>query len=450
VIKRLARWLDDRLGAASFTRSALNKVFPDHWSFMLGEVALYAFIVLLLTGIFLSLFFDPSVKETVYTGSYAPMRGVEVSDAYNSALELSFDIRAGLVMRQTHHWAAIVFVAAIVAHLFRIFFTGAFRRPREINWIVGITLLLLAMFNGFTGYSLPDDLLSGTGLRIAYSIAISIPVIGTWVAFLVFGGEFPAEEIIPRLFVTHVMIIPAAIIALLTIHLAIVWRQKHTDFRGPGRRESNVVGSKLWPTYTAKSLGLFFGTFAVLAAMGGLIQINPLWLYGPFEPQQVAAPAQPDWWLGWLEGALRLFPAWETRAFGFEIPNPFYPAVLLPGITFTLLYAWPFLEQRYTGDRDPHHLLDRARDHPMRTALGIATIAFYLILFMAASNDLLALWLNVPVERVTWAYRIALFTIPPVAGFVTHRLMKGLVASGAERFTEMPLSALSSESSKRV
>jgi ubiquinol-cytochrome c reductase cytochrome b subunit len=404
----------------------------------------------LLTGIFLSLFFDPSVKETVYTGSYAPMRGVEVSDAYNSALELSFDIRAGLVMRQTHHWAAIVFVAAIVAHLFRIFFTGAFRRPREINWIVGITLLLLAMFNGFTGYSLPDDLLSGTGLRIAYSIAISIPVIGTWLAFLVFGGEFPAEEIIPRLFVTHVMIIPAAIIALLTIHLAIVWRQKHTDFRGPGRRESNVVGSKLWPTYTAKSLGLFFGTFAVLAAMGGLIQINPLWLYGPFEPQQVAAPAQPDWWLGWLEGALRLFPAWETRAFGFEIPNPFYPAVLLPGITFTLLYAWPFLEQRFTGDRDPHHLLDRARDHPMRTALGIATIAFYLILFMAASNDLLALWLNVPVESVTWAYRIALFTLPPVAGFVTHRLMKGLASSGAERFTEMPLSALSSESSKRV
>jgi ubiquinol-cytochrome c reductase cytochrome b subunit len=449
VIRRLARWLDNRLGAASFTRSALNKVFPDHWSFMLGEVALYAFIVLLLTGIFLSLFFDPSVKETVYDGSYAPMRGVEVSDAYNSALELSFDIRAGLVMRQTHHWAAIVFVAAIVAHLFRIFFTGAFRRPREINWIVGVTLLLLAMFNGFTGYSLPDDLLSGTGLRIAYSIAISIPLIGTWVAFLVFGGEFPAEEIIPRLFVTHVMIIPAAIIALLTVHLAIVWRQKHTDFAGPGRRESNVVGSKLWPTYTAKSLGLFFGTFAVLAAMGGLIQINPLWLYGPFEPQQVAAPAQPDWWLGWLEGALRLFPAWETRAFGFEIPNPFYPAVLLPGITFMLLYAWPFLEQRFTGDRDPHHLLDRARDHPMRTALGIATIAFYLILFMAASNDLLALWLNVPVENVTWTYRIALFTIPPIAGYVTHRLMKGLAASGAERFTEMPLKALSESSERR-
>ncbi|MGH2808604.1 MAG: cytochrome bc1 complex cytochrome b subunit [Actinomycetota bacterium] len=449
MIKRLATWLDNRLGAASFARSALNKVFPDHWSFMLGEVALYSFVVLLLTGIFLSLFFDPSVNETVYDGSYAPMRGVEVSDAYNSSLRLSFDIRAGLVMRQTHHWAAIVFIAAIVAHLLRIFFTGAFRRPREINWIVGVTLLLLAMFNGFTGYSLPDDLLSGTGLRIAYSIAISVPLIGTWVAFLIFGGEFPADEIIPRLFVTHVMIIPAAIIALITVHLAIIWRQKHTDFPGRGRRESNVVGSKLWPTYTAKSIGLFFGVFAVLAAMGGLIQINPLWLYGPFEPQQVAAPAQPDWWLGWLEGALRLFPAWETRAFGFEIPNPFYPAVLLPGITFTLLYAWPFLEQRFTGDREPHHLLDRARDHPMRTALGVATLLFYLIMWMAASNDLLALWLNVPVETVTWTYRILLFTIPPVAGYLTHRLMKALAASGAERLVEMPLSALRGESRSR-
>ena len=442
MLRKIARWIDSRLGTAAFAEQSLNKVFPDHWSFMIGEIALYSFVVLLLTGIFLSFFFDPSVSETVYTGNYEPLRGAEVSDAYNSMLRLSFDVRAGLVMRQTHHWAAIVFIAAVVAHLLRIFFTGAFRRPREINWIIGVTLLILAIFNGFTGYSLPDDLLSGTGLRIAYSIALSIPVVGTWVAFLIFGGEFPADEVIARLFVTHIMIVPALIIGLLTIHLAIVWRQKHTDFPGPGRRESNVVGSKLWPTYTAKSIGLFFAVFAVLIALGGLVQINPIWLYGPFNPADVTSPAQPDWWLGWVEGALRLFPAWETRAFEFEIPNPFFPAVLLPGLTFGLLYLWPFLEQRFTGDSDPHHLLDLARDHPVRTALGITTLTFYVILHFAASNDLVAVFLNVSVEAVTNAYRILLFVLPPVAGYVTYRLMKALALSRAERFTEMPFGAL--------
>jgi ubiquinol-cytochrome c reductase cytochrome b subunit len=450
VLRKIARWIDSRLGTSAFAEKSLNKVFPDHWSFMIGEIALYSFVVLLVTGIFLSFFFDPSVSETVYTGSYDPLRGAEVSDAYNSMLRLSFDVRAGLVMRQTHHWAAIVFIAAVVAHLLRIFFTGAFRRPREINWIIGVTLLILAIFNGFTGYSLPDDLLSGTGLRIAYSIALSVPLIGTWLAFLIFGGEFPADEVIARLFVTHIMIIPALIIGLLTIHLAIVWRQKHTDFPGPGRRESNVVGSKLWPTYTAKSIGLFFAVFAVLVALGGLVQINPIWLYGPFNPEDVTSPAQPDWWLGWVEGALRLFPAWETRAFGFEIPNPFFPAVVLPGLTFGLLYLWPFLEQRFTGDRDPHHLLDLARDHPVRTALGITTLTFFVVLHFAASNDLVATFFEISVETVTNVYRILLFTLPPVAGYITYRLMKALALSRAERFTEMPFSALRLDASDRT
>jgi ubiquinol-cytochrome c reductase cytochrome b subunit len=449
VLRKFARWIDSRLGAASFAESALNKVFPDHWSFMLGEVAMYSFIVLLLTGIFLSLFFDPSVNETVYNGSYGPLQGVEVSDAFNSTMHLSFDVRAGLVMRQTHHWAAIVFIASVVVHLLRIFFTGAFRRPREINWIIGVTLLILAMFNGFTGYSLPDDLLSGTGLRIAYSISLSIPLAGAWLAFLVFGGEFPAEEIIPRLFVTHVMIVPAAIIGLMTIHLAIVWRQKHTDFPGPGRRESNVVGSKLWPTYAVKSTALLFAVFSVLFALGGLVQINPIWLYGPFKVQQVTSPAQPDWWMGWVEGALRLFPPIELRAFGFEIPNPFYPAVLLPGITFLILYAWPFLEARFTGDREPHHLLDRARDHPLRTALGVATLTFYVVLHFAASNDLLAKELNVAVESVTLAYQVLLGVLPPLFAYLTFRLMKALALSGAEHFTEMPIDALGLDGPKQ-
>ncbi|MDQ3986345.1 MAG: ubiquinol-cytochrome c reductase cytochrome b subunit [Actinomycetota bacterium] len=449
MLGRLARWFDDRLKASAFTRSALNKVFPDHWSFMLGEIALYCFVILVLTGTFLSFFFDPSSKEVVYEGSYRPLQGVEVSEAFNSVMELSFDVRAGLVMRQIHHWAAVVFVAAILLHLCRVFFTGAFRRPREINWIIGVTLLLLALFNGFTGYSLPDDLLSGTGLRVTYSFILSIPFVGTWVAFLLFGGEFPADEIIGRLFVLHVMLIPGLIIGLLGAHLAIVWRQKHTQFPGPGRTESNVVGSKLWPTYTMKSIGLFLAIFAVLALLGGLAQINPVWLYGPFDPATVSSPAQPDWYLGWVEGALRIFPAWEIRAFGHTIPNPFFPAILLPGITFLLLYAWPFLEARFTKeDREPHELLDRPRDRPVRTALGTTTLSFYLVLFLAGSNDVIAKIFNWPVNDVTWGFRIALFALPPIVGFATYRMMKALAAVDSEGIMHVPLKEVLGRSSE--
>jgi ubiquinol-cytochrome c reductase cytochrome b subunit len=442
MVRRSARWLDDRVGGSHFAVSALNKIFPDNWSFMLGEIALYSFVVLVVTGVFLTFFFDPSVAETTYEGSYEPLQGVRMSEAYRSTVELSFDVRAGLVMRQAHHWAAIVFIAALFVHMLRVFFTGAFRRPREINWLVGLTLLILAFFNGFTGYSLPDDLLSGTGLRIAYSIALSVPVIGTWVAFLLFGGEFPADEIIPRLFVTHIMIVPAAIAVLIAVHLALIWRQKHTDFPARGRRESNVVGPKAWPTYSTYSIGLFFAVFAVVMAMGGLVQIGPVWLYGPFRPEQVPSPAQPDWWLGWLEGALRIFPPWETRFLGVEIPNPFYPGVLLPTVVFGVLYLWPFLEPRFTRDRGPHHVLNQVRDHPVRTAAGVGGLTFFVVLHVAAANDILAAWLDASVATLTWVFRILVVTLPPLFAYFTYRLMKALQVTRAERLGTLPLHAV--------
>jgi ubiquinol-cytochrome c reductase cytochrome b subunit len=442
MIRRIVFWLDDRLGGSSFAEEALNKVFPDNWSFLLGEIALYCFVVLVLTGTFLTFFFNASESPTVYRGAYRPLNGVSVPSAYASVVRLSFDVRAGLVMRQIHHWAALVFVAAIVAHLCRIFFTGAFRRPREINWIIGCTLLVLAIFNGFTGYSLPDDLLSGTGLRIAYSIAISIPVVGTWIAFLLFGGKYGSPEITGRLFVIHILFIPALIGILLGVHLAIIWRQKHTQYPGPGRTEGNVVGEKMWPTYMAKSVGLFFAVAAVVAALGGLVQINPVWQYGPYVPYAVSSPAQPDWYLGWLEGALRIFPPWEIRVFHIEIPNPFFPGVLLPGITFGLLYLWPFLESWATGDRLPHHLLDRPRDRPVRTALGMATLTFYTVLLAAGSNDLLAKWVQAPVETITWVFRVLVIVLPLVVGFCIHRLMRALKESGASGLSTMPGAAL--------
>ncbi|MGI8426956.1 MAG: cytochrome bc1 complex cytochrome b subunit, partial [Actinomycetota bacterium] len=358
IVAKLFRWVDKRLRVSSFARTALNRIFPDHWSFLVGEIALYCFVILIITGIFLTFFFSPSSKEVIYSGAYPPLKGVHMSEAYESVMRLSFEVRSGLVMRQIHHWAALVFMAAIVVHLMRIFFTGGFRRPRELNWIIGLTLMTLVLFSGFSGYSLPDDLLSGTGLRIAYSIALSIPVIGTWMAFLIFGGEFPTPNIISRLYVIHILIVPSAIAILLGAHLAMVWRQKHAQFPGPRRSEEKIEGTRLWPTYALESTGLFFIVAAVLSALAGLFQINPVWIFGPFDADKVSAGSQPDWYMGWIEGALRLMPPWEVRAFGHTIPNPFFPGVLFPGLIFTVLYMWPFLEARLTGDMAAHNLLN--------------------------------------------------------------------------------------------
>src|SRR3954452_6561681 len=395
---------------------------------MIGELALYCFLILVMTGAYLTFFFDPSTKQVIYNGSYAPMRGVTVSEAYRSALDLSFDVRAGLVMRQIHHWAALLFLASIVVHLRRVFFTRAFRRPREINWIIALRLLILAIFKGFAGYSLLDDQLSGTGLRIAYSIALSIPVAGTWLTSLLFGGEFPGPDILSRLYIIHVLLIPAAIVVLLSLHLGIVVRHKHTQFEGPGREEDNVVGERLWPTYAAKAMGLFFLTASVLCLLGGVAQINPIWIYGPFNAAEVSSASQPDWYMGWLDGALRIMPGWEIRAFGFEIPNPFFPAVLLAGVTFGLLYLWPFLEARVTGDRAEHHINDRPRQRPVRTALGVACLSFYVICFFGGASDVLSSTFGLSVNAVLITFRAALFALPVVTATVTYRLCRELCA----------------------
>lgn len=426
IVRNAIEGLDERLGVASFTRRSLRKIFPDHWAFMLGEIALYAFIVLVLTGTFLTFFYIASSEETTYTGPYEPMRGQIVSLAYDSVLRLSFEVRAGLVMRQIHHWAALVFVGALILHSIRVFFTGAFRKPREINWLIGVTLLLLGTFAGFTGYSLPDDLLSGTGLRIAYSAVLSIPLVGPWIAYLIFGGEFPTHEMISRLFVFHVFLLPALIAGALSAHLALVWHQKHTQFPGPGRTEENVVGSPLWPRYALKSVGLFFAVSAVVALMGGIFQINPVWFYGPFDPTIPTSPAQPDWYVGWLEGALRLAPAFEPQLFGWRLPEPFIPGVVIPGAFFTILALWPFIERRLTGDRATHHLLDRPRDNPLRSGVGAAGIVFMGVLTLAGSNDLLAYLFRISVDGMNTFMRVMLVVGPVLAGLITFVLCREL------------------------
>ncbi|MDX1659877.1 MAG: ubiquinol-cytochrome c reductase cytochrome b subunit [Nitriliruptorales bacterium] len=427
MIARLARYIDDRVRGGEYAKKGMSKVFPEHWSFLLGEIALYSFVILIATGIFLALFFKADWSDTTYQGSYAPLHGVEVSKSYDSTISLIFDVPAGALIRQIHHWAALVFLAAIVVHLLRIFFTGAFKRPRELNWIIGVTLLVLAIVEGFAGYSLPDDLLSGVGIRIGYSIAQSIPVVGSWLAFLVFGGEFPADEFVSRLYIGHVFVVPLIMMGLIGIHLFLVVRQKHTQFPGPGRTNDNVVGERLWPTYTAKSVGLFFLIAGVLAGMGGLFQINPIWLYGPYHPDTVTTFAQPDWYMGWVEGALRLMPSFRVEAFGYEIPNVFFSGVLVPGVTFGLMYLYPFIEQRLTGaDRREHHLLDRPREHPWRTSLGVAILAYHAVLLAAGAQDILAEMTGASINLIIRTLQVLVFVLPIVAWVVTFLLCNQL------------------------
>ncbi|MFD9521846.1 cytochrome bc complex cytochrome b subunit [Streptomyces sp. NPDC059979] len=437
VVVRGAEALDARLPLAETARAVVRKVFPDHWSFLLGELALYSFVVLLLTGVYLALFFDPSMQETAYQGSYAPLRGVLMSQAYRSTLEISFDVRGGLLIRQIHHWAALLFLAAIGAHLLRVFLTGAFRRPREVNWLVGVTLFLLSLLEGFAGYSLPDDLLSGTGLRIAQGIMLSVPVVGTYLSFFAFGGQYPGDDIVSRLYPVHILLVPGLLLGLITVHILLVFALKHTQWPGPGRSGRNVVGLPFFPQYVAKSAGLFFTLFGLLAALGAVAQINPIWNYGPYRADVVSTGAQPDWYIGFLEGALRLMPGVETRLWGHTIMwNPLVTAVLLPGVLFTALYAYPFFERWITGAPGERHLCDRPRDRPVRTALGTAALSCYAVLLLAGAQDILAFAFDLSQQALTWTLRIGFLVVPAAVFWLTRRLCLALQSGELRLLTE--------------
>ena len=424
---RLGGWFDERFGLAAPVRRLANRVFPDRWSLMIGEVALYAFVVLLLTGVYLSFWFDPSATETVYHGRYMPLDGVPMSRAYASTLDISFDVRGGLLVRQVHYWAALLFLAALLVYLCRMFFTGAFRKPRELNWLNGLLILVIGIVESYTGHLLPDDLLSGTGMRVADATILSIPLIGTWTSFLIFGGPFPGGgEWLGRLYIAHMVLLPAVLVGLIGLQVVITMRQRHADVPGPGKSEATVSGVRFFPAYMARATGLFFIVFAVLAALGGLAQINPVWLYGPYNPAQVSALSGPDWYLGFVDGSSRLFPSWEIRLWGHDVPPLFWATVVLPGILFTLAAAYPFIEAKLTGDRAHHHLLQRPRDNPVRTSLGAMALTFYLTLFVAGGSDSISRAFDISGNAMIWGGRIALLTLPPIAYAVTFRICLAL------------------------
>ncbi|MFN8046538.1 MAG: cytochrome bc complex cytochrome b subunit [Dermatophilaceae bacterium] len=424
----VAGWVDDRTGAAKGVGYLMKKVFPDHWSFMLGEIAMYSMIIALISGAFLTLWFVPSMGHTVYDGSYAPLRGVEMSEAYASTLHISFDVRGGLIIRQIHHWAALMFVVAVVVHMFRVFFTGAFRKPRELNWVIGSVLALLAIVEGFSGYSLPDDLLSGTGIRAMQGFVQTAPVIGSYLVYGIFGGPFPGEAIIPRLYSAHILLLPAVIIGLFTAHILLVAIQKHTQYPGPGRTNDNVVGFPVMPVYAAKAGGFFFIVFGVIALIAAVISINPVWGYGPYDPSPVTAGSQPDWYMGFADGALRLLPGWlEFTALGYTLSLNIMPgALILLPLVYVVVGVYPFVERWITGDDREHHLLQRPRNAPVRTAIGMAGITMYSVLMFAAANDIMAIKLHMSINDITYFLRIAFFVAPFIVFWVTKRICLSL------------------------
>ncbi|MFE3762841.1 cytochrome bc complex cytochrome b subunit [Streptomyces sp. NPDC059104] len=424
--ERVADWADGRLGIYSLAKSNMRKIFPDHWSFMLGEICLYSFIIIILTGVYLTLFFHPSMNEVVYHGSYVPMQGVQMSEAFASTLDISFDVRGGLLIRQIHHWAALIFVAAMLVHMMRVFFTGAFRKPREVNWVFGFLLLVLGMFTGFTGYSLPDDLLSGTGVRFMEGAILSVPVVGTYLSFFLFGGEFPGGDFVARFYSIHILLLPGIMMGLLVAHLILVFYHKHTQFAGPGKTNNNVVGMPLLPVYMAKAGGFFFLVFGVIAAIAALASINPIWALGPYRPDHVSTGAQPDWYMGFSEGLIRAMPGWEINLWGHTLVlGVFVPLVIFPLVLATIA-VYPFIEAWVTKDNNEHHILDRPRNVPTRTAFGVAWLTWYVILLIAGGNDMFAQYFHLSINSITWFARIGFFVGPVIAFVITKRICLGL------------------------
>ncbi|MGH8776122.1 MAG: cytochrome bc1 complex cytochrome b subunit [Jiangellaceae bacterium] len=387
-----------------------------------------------LSGVFLTLWFTPSTAQVTYDGAYLPMHGLVVSEAYASTLDISFGVRGGLLMRQVHHWATLVFVAAMAVHMLRVFFTGAFRKPRELNWLIGLGLLVLGIAAGYTGHALPDDLLSGTGLRVVEGVILATPIVGTYMSSFVFGGEYPGEDIISRLNSLHTLLIPGLMLALVVAHLMVVWHQKHTQWGGAGKSDQNVVGRAVFPAYVAKSGGFLLIVFGVMFAMAATIQINPVWLWGPYDPSQVGARSQPPWYVGFLDGGLRLMPPWAIDVFGHELNlSVLVPAVILPGVILAVLALYPWVERQVSaGDRE-YHLLDRPRNMPVRTGLGAGFIAFYILLWIAGGNDFVATIFQIPINWITWIMRIAVIVLPPIMFFVTKRICIGLQRRDREK-----------------
>ncbi|MEV0195793.1 cytochrome b N-terminal domain-containing protein [Nonomuraea sp. NPDC050691] len=399
----------------------------SHWSFMFAEIAVWSFVVLAVTGAVLMVFYDPGMSQVTYDGSYGPLRGLFVSKAFDSTMRLSLEVRGGLLIRQVHHWAALVFVAAVVLQLLRMFLTGAFRRPRTGQWLIWVTLLALGMAAGETGNALPDDMLSGGSLWLITSVVQSIPVVGTWALSLLFGPDFPGDRVIPVMYGGH-LLIPALMAALLVAREWLMRRHGHSRFIAslPARSGARPM--------------MALATTGMLVILGFGFQIAPIWLYGPARPTQISAGSVPDWYMGFLDGALRIMPGWELTLGDHTLSLAvLVPTLVIPGVFFTALAAYPVAERfllsrrgrrdamgrpktasrmaRETAARD---VLDQPHETPVKTAIAVAGITFYGLLWAAAANDQIAHQFQLTVNAVTIFFRWAVIVGPVIAFVITR------------------------------
>jgi quinol---cytochrome-c reductase cytochrome b subunit len=382
---------------------------PTRWTRLWGTVAAGCFAVLLVTGLLLLPGYDPSGQPAVYRGAYVPLRGLTVSRAYASTLHLSLEVPGGLLVRQAHHWAALLLPAALLLQLASTFFTGTFRRPRHWRWVLLVSILLLALTAGWSGYGLPDDNLSGTGLRIVEGTTLAIPVVGTWLTAALFGGELPGR-IIENLYAIHL------VTPLLLLLLAAV---RH-------RSDRRVV--------TVQEAGLFFVTAGTVTLMAGTLTVAPVWRYGPSSTGNAYAGSQPDWYTAFLDGALRLVPpGWEVAVGDRTVTLAVLVPLVAVGLCVGLLALWPFVAERLTGDRADHLAPDRPRDTPVRTGFGAAGVTFYGVLWLAGSADVLATEFRVSFEGVIWVLRAVLLVGPLVAFLGAGTVCRTLRAAEADR-----------------
>lgn len=399
-------WWDERLDWNRFKARFLRKAFPVHPAFFLGEIALFSFVILVITGILLALTYEPSAQPVELEGNQVPA-------AYASVIE-NDRTPLGLLVRQVHHWAAHVMIAAAILHLLRIFFTGLYKKPREINWLVGLMLLVLAVFASFSGYLLPFDAFSVTATGIGYHIARSVPWIGPQLADFIFAGKFPATGTIPRFYAYHVILIPLLLMGLITLHLVILLKQQHSQ--APSTRiyvgNRKILGVPLWPHQALLMTVLFLILSGSLFAVAGLFPVHPVAYYGPPEP---ATPVvKPDWYWLWLYGALKLVPTWfDFEVFATTINPENVGGVLLPLLVVMLLVLLPFVDR----SREPVHFLEQPSAHPVRTSVGAGALAFFLVLMMAGYNEELAVSLE--------ALRVAVLLAPLLIGAIMYWNLRG-------------------------
>ena len=416
-----------RFRLATAVRQRFDQVFPTHWSSLLAQVAVGSFIVLVLSGIYLEFFFDPSMADTVYNGPYENLHGVGMTHAFQSTLAITFEHRGGLFIRQLHNWASSLFIASLLASLVVKFFIGAFRKPRHTVWMVSVGLLFVAVMGAFTGLLLPDDMLSGTSLRMTSGYILSIPVVGTWLHWMVFGGEFPGTQVLPLMHVAH-LLIPVAIVGLFVLRARLLRKHGYPQAAGEGRTETNVVGLR-GRAYAIRSAAMYAVTIGVLGVMAAVFQVNPVWQYGPADPADVSAGSTSPWFFGWVDGAVRLMPAWEIHLGNYTIPPWFWPSMVFLPLSFIAFAVYPLVEARFTRDTAEHHLVQRPRDVPVRTSLGMLVATFYACLQLAAATDVIAFTFNLSADAVYWGARIAIFVLPGCAYWVTYRICLGLQRS---------------------